>query len=155
MRWFWKTFTSLTLGALLLISVTTASAQKPHKAPAQPTPAPMAQAPMAQAPAAATQPRVVVVEPVRVFDPFFEYPYPYVYSPDYMAENFGYVKIKTDQKDDSVYIDGGFADKIGKAKQFALRPGTHDIELRDSDGRQVFHERVAITVGKTTELRVG
>jgi hypothetical protein len=55
----------------------------------------------------------------------------------------------------SVYIDGGFADKLEKAKKFALRPGTHDIELRDSDGRTLYQERVAVTVGKTTELRVG
>jgi hypothetical protein len=42
----------------------------------------------------------VIVEPIRVFDPSFDYPYPYAYAPDYMAENFGYVKIKTDRKDD-------------------------------------------------------
>jgi hypothetical protein len=49
----------------------------------------------------------------------------------------------------------GFADRVEKAKKFALRPGTHDIELRDSDGRILFQERVAVIVGKTTELRVG
>jgi len=59
---------------------------------------------MAQQP---VQQRVVVVEPIRVFDPFFAYPYPHAYEPDYMAANFGYVKIKTDRKDASVYIDGG------------------------------------------------
>ncbi len=46
-------------------------------------------------------------------------------------------------------------DKIEKANKFALRPGNHDIELRDSDGRTLFRERVAITVGHTTELKVG
>lgn len=108
---------------------------------------------MAQQPA--QQQRVVIVEPVRVFDPFFAYPYPYAYPPDYMAVNFGYVKIKTDRKDASVYVDGGFADRIEKAKKFALRPGTHDIELRDSDGRTLYRERIAVLVGKTTELHVG
>lgn len=104
--------------------------------------------PMASAPAASPPPnqRVVVVEPIRVFDPFFEYPYPYAYSPDYMATNFGYVKIKTEHKDASVYVDGGFADKIEKAKKFALRPGNHEIELRDSDGRSLFRDRVAVIV---------
>jgi hypothetical protein len=116
-----------------------------------PAPAPAAQ------PAPAPQPnrRVVVVEPIRVFDPFFDYPYPYAYAPDYMAENFGYVKIKTESKDASVYVDGGFADRVEKAKKFALRPGNHDIELRDSDGRTLFKERVQVLVGKTTELKVG
>jgi|ERR1051326_331094 hypothetical protein len=151
---FVKTLTSVILGGLLLIgSASTLSGQQPKakSSTMPPVPAPAA------APAPAPQPnqRVVVVEPIRVFDPFFDYPYPYAYAPDYMAENFGYVKIKTDRKDASVYVDGGFADKIEKAKKFALRPGTHNIELRDSDGRSLFHERVAVLVGKTTELHVG
>jgi len=147
MRALWKTLTSLVMaGLLLFVVVPAASAQKPKPMPTQPPP------PMAQKPA---QQQVVVVEPVRVFDPFFTYPYPYAYPPDYMAENFGYVKIKTDRKDASVFVDGGFADKIEKAKKFALRPGNHDIELRDSDGRTLYKERVAVIVGKTTELRAG
>jgi len=33
-----------------------------------------------------------------------------------MAQNFGYVTIDTKLKDDSVYVDGGFADKVAKEK---------------------------------------
>ena len=153
---FVKTLTSLILGGLLLSSAATLSGQQPpppkakSSAPmAAPAPAPQA------APAPQPHQRVVIEEPIRVFDPFFDYPYPYAYAPDYMAENFGYVKIKTERKDASVYVDGGFADKVEKAKKFALRPGNHDIELRDSDGRTLFRERVAVLVGKTTELKVG
>ena len=148
MRALWNTPTSLVMAGLLLIAVPAASAQKPKPMPAQPpSPAPMAQQPAQQ--------QVVVVEPIRVFDPFFTYPYPYAYPPDYMAANFGYVKIKTDHKDASVYVDGGFADKVAKAKKFALRPGNHSIELRDSDGRSLYKEQVAVIVGKTTELHAG
>jgi len=144
MRVFWKTFGSLVV--VLLVSQTAAFAQKAPPTPAQPP----------SVPAAAPPPqRIVIVEPIRVFDPFFEDPYPYAYPPDYMATNFGYVKIKTDLKAALVYVDGGFADRVEKAKKFALRPGTHDIELRDSEGRILFQERVAVIVGKTTELRVG
>jgi hypothetical protein len=152
---FVKTLTSVILGGLLLSSTSTLAGQQPKaKSSGQMAPAP---APAAQPAPAAPQPnqRVVVVEPIRVFDPFFDYPYPYAYPPDYMAQNFGYVKIKTESKDASVYVDGGFADKIEKAKKFALRPGNHDIELRDSDGRTLFKERVQVLVGKTTELKVG
>ena len=139
---------SLMMSGLLLVAVPAASAQKPKPMPAQaPPPAPMAHQPAQQ--------QVVIVEPIRVFDPFFAYPYPYAYPPDYMAANFGYVKIKTDRKDASVFVDGGFADKVEKAKKFALRPGNHDIELRDSDGRTLYNERVAVIVGKTTELKFG
>jgi hypothetical protein len=140
-----KSILVLTAG-LLSMAAPLALAQK-QPAPAPPPPQ-QAQAPTTHAP------RVVVVEPIRVFDPDFDYPYPYAYEPEYMAQNFGYVKIKTDHKDASVYVDGGFADRIEKAKKFALRPGTHDIELRDSDGRTLLHEKVAVLVGKTTELKV-
>jgi hypothetical protein len=147
MRALLKVLTSVFIAGLLLVAVPAASAQKPKPMPAQPPPAPMAQQPGQQ--------RVVVVESIRVFDPFFAYPYPYAYPPDYMAGNFGYVKIKTDRKDASVYVDGGFADKVEKAKKFALRPGNHNIELRDSDGRTLYKEQVAVLVGKTTELHAG
>jgi hypothetical protein len=133
------------IAGLLLTAAPAASAQKQ---PAPPPPPKQAQAPTTQ------PPRVVVIEPVRVFDPYFDYPYPYAYEPEYMSQNFGYVKIKTDHKDAAVYVDGGYADRIEKAKKFALRPGTHDIELRDSDGRTLVHEKVAVIVGKTTEIKV-
>lgn len=134
--------TSLTsLAAGLLLSTVMASAQM-KRAPA-PSPPPQ-------------QHQRVVVVPFRVYDPFFDYPYPYAYPPGYMAENFGYVKLdaKDKDKDDSVYVDGGFADKLDKVKNFALRPGNHNIEVRDSDGRPVLQQRVAVLVGKTTKLKV-
>ena len=148
MRALWKVLTSLVLAGLQLMAVPAAFAQKPKAMPPPPQPSPMAQPP-------AQQQRVVIVEPIRVYDPFFTYPYPYAYPPDYMAANFGFVKIKTDRKDASVFIDGGFADKVAKAKKYALRPGNHNVELRDSDGRTIYQERVAITLGKTTELHAG
>jgi hypothetical protein len=148
-------FKSVLIAGLLLSS---ASAQQPT-APKAPAPKPSEHTAPAQpaqtAPAQQTRHHVVVVEPIRVFDPFFDYPYPYAYAPDYMSANFGYVKIKTDRKDAAVYVDGGYADKVEKTKKFALRPGTHDIELRDSDGRTLFRERVAVIVNKTTELKTG
>jgi hypothetical protein len=133
-----------------------ALAQKKGAPAPPPPPAPKTAQPSQAMPAPPPQHQTVIIdEPIRVFDPYFDYPYPYAYPPEYMAENFGYVKIKTDVKDAAVYVDGGFADQIKKAKKFALRPGTHDIQLRDSDGRKIFDEKVAVLVGKTTELHVG
>ena len=54
----------------------------------------------------------------------------------------------------AVYIDGGYAAEIRKDKKFTLRPGNHEIELRDSDGQTVYRENVAVIVGKTTKLQV-
>jgi hypothetical protein len=129
MYWFSKALLIAISGALLVaLPSTKASAQPRH--------------------------RVVIIQRVPVVDPFFAYPYPYAYPPNYVESNYGYVKLDTDRKDASVYIDGGYADKIKENKKFALRPGNHDIELRDSDGRTIYQQRVAVIVGKTTKLEL-
>lgn len=162
MRLNWKRPSVAVVGILLCLTLAASAQAQPsstHPSAAAQTPkAAQTAKPPAQAPMPSTQApsqRVVIVEPIRVFDPFFDYPYPYAYPPDYMAANFGYVKIDTHRNDASVYVDGGFADKVKKVKKFALRPGNHEIELRDSDGRRIYHERVAVLVGKTTTLHVG
>jgi hypothetical protein len=92
---------------------------------------------------------------VQRFDPFFPYyVYPYPYAPYYMYRNYGEVKIETNRKYSDVYIDGGYAVTIKKSKKFALRPGTHDIELRNSDGVTFYQQRVTVMVGETTKLHV-
>jgi hypothetical protein len=96
--------------------------------------------------------RVIIVQR---FDPFFPwYGYPYPYPPYYMAANYGEVKIDPQHKFAEVYIDGGYAATITKSKKFALRPGTHEIDLKNSDGETFYHKRVAVLVGQTTKLRV-
>jgi hypothetical protein len=35
---------------------------------------------------------------------------------------------------------------------FPLRPGSHDLELRDASGQTIFQERVDVLVGKTIKL---
>ena len=127
MKWFSKALAIAVMGATLLGLTSTAMAQRN---------------------------RVVVIQRVPVVDPFFWGPYPYAYPPNYVSGHYGYVKLDTHRKDADVYVDGGFADKIEKNKKFALRPGNHDIELRDSDGRTVFQQRVAVFVGKTTKLEL-
>ena len=109
------------------------------------------------APAASAQRirgRVVVVGPGPFFGPFYPYYGYYPYPPAYMAANFGEVEFKTHLKNAKVYIDGGYAAQIKETKKFALRPGNHDIELRDSDGQTLYQERVAVTIGQTTKLHV-
>lgn len=92
--------------------------------------------------------RVIIVER----RPFFPYYYDYYPYPPYYVANYGEIKIATHQKDASVYIDGGFAARIRDAKRFALRPGNHNVELRDSDGQTIAQEEVAVTLGHTTKL---
>jgi hypothetical protein len=129
MRWYSRALVVAVTGVLLLSFPQTATAQR-------------------------FRGRVVIVEPVPVFDPFFPYAYPYAYPPYYVARNYGYVKINTHGQAAAVYVDGGYATKTHKTKKFALRPGNHDIELRDSNGRTFFQERVAVMVGQTTKVDV-
>jgi hypothetical protein len=136
MRWFSRAFVIVVTGGLLLGPwASTASAQRVRGG-------------------------IVLVRPVPVFDPFFYYGYGYGYpngyGPQYAPERYGYVKIDThhQDKDAAVYVDGGYAAPVEKAKKFALRPGTHDIELRSSDNRTIFQERIAVLIGKTTKVDV-
>ena len=77
------------------------------------------------------------------------------YGPTYIpAERTGNVKIETNLKGASILVDGGYAGLTGKLKTFPLRPGNHDIELRDSSGHTFFQERVQVILGKTTKIHV-
>lgn len=126
MRWFSHALAVLLIGGLFLSIAPSSSAQ--------------------------VRRRVIIVQR---FDPFFPwYVYPYPYQPYYMAANYGEVKIDPQHKFAEVYIDGGYAATITKSKKFALRPGTHDIDLKNSDGVTFYHKRVAVLVGETTKLRV-
>lgn len=99
--------------------------------------------------------RVVIVGPGPFYGPFYPWYGYYPYPPSYMSANYGEVKLKTHHmKDAQVFIDGGYAAKIRETDKFALRPGNHDIELRDSEGQTLYRETVAVTVGHTTKLYV-
>jgi hypothetical protein len=81
------------------------------------------------------------------YGPGWVAPYGYVRAPV-----TGGVKFVTKMKDASVFVDGGYAGTVGKLKTFQLRPGTHDIELRDHDGHSFYQERVDVIAGKTLKL---
>jgi PEGA domain len=74
------------------------------------------------------------------------------WGPGYYIPNAGKVKIVTPDKNASVYVDGGYAGPVAKLKKFSLRPGNHEIALRDPDGRTFYQERVQVIPGKTTEI---
>jgi len=66
----------------------------------------------------------------------------------------GDVKIDTHQKQDTVYVDGGFAGQTGNLKKFTLQPGNHDIEIRDAAGMTIYHQTVAVISDRTTEIKL-
>jgi hypothetical protein len=76
---------------------------------------------------------------------------PYAYGA-YPAPNVGKVKFDTKIKEAKVYVDGGFAGTVHQLGTFPLRPGTHNIELRDPSGQTIFQEKVDVVAGKTIKL---
>jgi hypothetical protein len=79
----------------------------------------------------------------------YGYGYGYGYAPDPRA---GEVKFVDVAKDAMVYVDGGYAGTAGKLKKFPLRPGNHDIELRDPSGHTFHQEKINVLPGKTLEI---
>ena len=78
------------------------------------------------------------------------------YGPRYVvARNVtGNVKIDTHEKQDKVYIDGGFAGQTSNSKKFSLCPGNHDIEIRNNFGQTIYHQTVAVISDQTTEIKL-
>jgi hypothetical protein len=93
--------------------------------------------------------------------PFYGPAYYGWYGPGYYAPygveavpNAGKVKFDTKMKDAGVYVDGGYAGTVKQLGTFTLRPGTHNIELRDPSGQMIFQEKIDVLAGKTTKLTV-
>jgi hypothetical protein len=63
------------------------------------------------------------------------------------------VKLENVAKDALVYVDGGYAGTAGKLKKFALRTGSHNVELRDPSGHVFHQEKIEVLPGKTLEIR--
>jgi hypothetical protein len=108
-------------------------------------------------PAASARPFVVVG---GYFGPGFYAPAYYGwYGPAYAvpyaavpAPNVGKVRFDTKMKDAGVFVDGGYAGTVRQLGTFPLRPGSHDIELRDPSGHTIFQERIDVLAGKTIKL---
>lgn len=77
------------------------------------------------------------------------YPAPYAAFP---GPYMGKVKIDTKMKDAGVFVDGGYAGTVKQLGTFPLRPGAHDIELRNPAGQTIFQEHVDVLAGKTIKL---
>jgi hypothetical protein len=80
--------------------------------------------------------------PGYYYGPYAEMPNP----------NVGKVKFDTKRKEAGVYIDDAYAGTVRQLGTFALRPGDHNIELRDASGQTIFQEHINVVVGKTIKL---
>jgi hypothetical protein len=86
--------------------------------------------------------------------PYYWGGYPhYGYGYGYSAPRNGDVKITGAGKDALVYVDGGYAGRVGELKKFHLQPGSHNIELRDPSGHAFHQEKIQVLPGKTLEIQ--
>ncbi|MGB6430894.1 MAG: hypothetical protein WBF06_09915 [Candidatus Acidiferrales bacterium] len=79
----------------------------------------------------------------------------YGYRGDGAYTGTGHVKLDMQAKDALVYVDGGYAGLSGKLKNFPLKAGAHDIELRDPSGHTFYQERVNVLPGRTVDIEPG
>ncbi len=88
------------------------------------------------------------------FDPWFYDTYGWGpwYGNGYYP-NAGEIQIQTNQKSNQVFVDGGYAGLAGQMKKFALRAGTHEIELRNPQGKTFYQERVTVIPGKKLKIQ--
>ena len=62
------------------------------------------------------------------------------------------MKIVANDRDASVYVDGGYVGPVAKAKNLPLQPCIHEVELRDPSGNAFYHESVQVIPGRTIEI---
>ena len=68
------------------------------------------------------------------------------------GEGMGEVKLDTDAKTASVYIDGAYAGPVKDRRNMWLRPGTYDLQVREGD-KKLFEQRIYVLSGKTLRVR--
>jgi hypothetical protein len=64
----------------------------------------------------------------------------------------GKVKFDTKMKDALDYVDNAYAGTVWQLGTFPLRPGAHNVELRDPSGQVIFQQRIDVLAGKTLKL---
>jgi hypothetical protein len=68
------------------------------------------------------------------------------------GEGMGEVKLETEVKTASVYIDGGYAGAVKDRRSMWLRPGTYELRVRDG-GKKTYAQRIYVLSGKTLRVR--
>lgn len=75
-------------------------------------------------------------------------------APSYYTPRTGDVKIITNRKEASVYVNGGYVGQAGKVKKLPLKPGTYIVQLRNPSGHTFYQKRVYVVRGKTLKLKI-
>jgi len=90
--------------------------------------------------------RPVFVPGPRWFGPSYWGP-PVYYAVPARSANSGELKVDTNAKDSSVFINGAFAGTVREMKTIWLRSGSYDIEVRNTNGG-VFDQKVFVPINR-------
>jgi hypothetical protein len=107
------------------------------------------------APVASARPPRIIIRGGFVYPAWFG-PYwgpSYIYTYPVPVTYTGELKIKAPMPGASIYVDGGFVGETEKVKKIPLPAGTHEVQLRDPEGRILYQESVEIIGGRTTQIQ--
>jgi len=99
------------------------------------------------------------VSTVKEGAPVYTYTVPVTNAPIYVYQEappppaMGQVKIIAPTEDSTVWIDGQFAGTTGNIMRVALEAGSHDMQLKDTQGNLVFSGSVSVVAGQTTQIQ--
>src|ERR1700736_5731190 len=78
------------------------------------------------------------------YDPlFFRFYHPGFYNGFAYGPNMGEVRLRTQDKNGAVFLDGAYAGELSKLKHIWLEPGAYNVEIR-SDGHPQFERRIYV-----------
>lgn len=88
------------------------------------------------------------------YDPFWWGPrgVPAFWTTPLAGRNLGEVRLETQVKTASVFLDGAYAGTVKDLKSMWLEPGVYQLALRDSGGRG-FEKKIYVITGKTLRMR--
>jgi hypothetical protein len=89
------------------------------------------------------------------YDPFWYSPlavHPGYWTGFGHGEGMGEVKLDSEEKSASVYIDGGYAGAVKDRRSIWLRPGTYELRVRNAD-KGVYEQRIYVLSGKVLRVR--
>lgn len=84
------------------------------------------------------------------YDPFLYGFHPGFFGGFGYAPSMGEIKLRSEDKEAWVYLDGGLAGKVDKLKTLWLEPGAYNLEVRSGGKR--FEQKVYVLSGKTLRL---
>ena len=86
-----------------------------------------------------------------LYHPFDAWAHPGYYLGFDRSESTGRIKLKTEHKDASVFLDGAFAGVAKDLREIWLEPGVYQLKVA-ADLHEPFELRVYVLTGKTVKI---